>query len=101
MKKNNILKILSIILIITILLVLVILLINYFNNDSTKIDTKEKAIIAIKEEFNLTNEIVNIEEKEDYYLLDVTKDNDTKYYSLDKETGELKELEVVSNKIGV
>lgn len=101
MKRDNILKILSIILIITILLVLVILLINYFNNDSTKIDTKEKAVTAIKEEFNLTNEIVNVEEKEDYYLLDVTKDNDTKYYSLDKETGELKELEVVSNKIGV
>ncbi len=98
MKKENILKILSVILIIIILLVLTILLINYFNGD--KINTKEKAINAIKEEFNLTNEIVNVKEKEDYYLLDVTKDNDTKYYSINKKTGELKDIEVVSSNGG-
>lgn len=95
MDKEKILKILSIILASTIVIVLVVVIINYFKKDEQSIGvyTKERAILITREEFGLTDDInIEVKELDNYYIVSfIDKDNNSKMYSINKETERIQE----------
>lgn len=107
MSKEKILKILSLILSVAIIGVIVILLVNFnkINNKknvSSDVISREDAIKIIKEELNLTDEVITIEEDDEYYFADIkNKDSNTTYgyYSINKKTEEIKEGSSASAKV--
>lgn len=107
MSKEKILKILCIILVVVIIGVIIILLVNFTKknnkeNMTSDVISREDAIKIIKEELNLTDEVITITEDEEYYFVDIKNKNSNTtygYYSINKKTEEIKKGSSVSSKV--